>query len=58
MLLYSGINFLYVTWDLVDNNNTALLIVWFALQRKSDQPEDGLWEGLKHVADRSYVRTS
>jgi hypothetical protein len=27
--------------DLVDNNNTALLIVRFALQVKSDQPVDG-----------------
>jgi hypothetical protein len=33
---------MYVTQDLVDNNNTALLILWFALQGKSDQPEDGL----------------
>jgi len=32
---------IYVTWDLVDNNNTALLIVWSALQGKSDQREDG-----------------
>jgi len=32
---------LYATRDLIDNNNIALLIVWFAWQRKSDQPEDG-----------------
>jgi len=25
----------------------ALLIVWFALQRKNDQPEDGPWKGRK-----------
>ena len=31
--------------DLVDNNNIALLIVWFALQRKNDQPEDDPWKG-------------
>jgi len=24
---------------------TALLILWFALQKESDQPEDGPWKG-------------
>ena len=27
------------------NNNIAVLIVWFDLQEKSDQPEDGPWKG-------------
>ena len=31
--------------DLVDGDNIALLIVWFALQKKSDQLEDDSWEG-------------
>jgi len=30
-LIFNSI--LYVTRDLVDNNNIALIIVWFALQR-------------------------
>jgi hypothetical protein len=32
---------LYVTRDLVDNNNIALLIVGLPYKEKSDQPEDG-----------------
>jgi len=27
-------SFIYVTRDLVDNNNIALLTIWFHLQRK------------------------
>jgi len=36
-------NFIYVTRDLVDNNNIALLVVWFALRggEKSDRSEAG-----------------
>ena len=37
---------MYVTRDLVDDNNIALPIVWFGLQKKkSDQHEDGPWKG-------------
>jgi hypothetical protein len=49
---------LHVTRDLVDNNNVALLIVQFALQRNSDQPEDGSKLDPKHAVERSNVRTS
>jgi hypothetical protein len=36
----------------------AMLIVWLALRRKSDQPEDGSWLEPKHVVERGKVRTS
>jgi hypothetical protein len=31
---FKWINFIAVTWDLVDNNNITLSIVWFTAQRK------------------------
>ena len=36
---------MYVTRDLDDKNNIALLIVWFASQREKGSTEDGPWKG-------------
>jgi len=43
---------------IVDNNDIALLIVRFALQRKNWSTWRWPVEGPKHVVERSYVRTS
>jgi len=41
--------------DTVNNNNKALLTIWFALQRKKLSTWRWPVEGPKHVIERSYV---
>jgi len=50
--------FVVVIDDIVDNNNIALMIVWFALQRKEWSTWRWPLEGPKHVVERSNERTS
>jgi len=47
--------YVYVTRDLVGNNNTTLIVVWFALQRIKWSTWRWSMEGPKHVVERSYV---
>jgi len=49
---------LYVTGDLVGNNNNSIANCIFYLTKKSNQPEDGSLLEPKHVAERNNVRNT
>ena len=40
------------------NISIALLIVWFTLLRKSDQPEDGSQPEPKHVVEKKLRKSA
>ena len=47
---------IYVTRDLVGNNNNRIANCVFCLTKKSNQPEDGSQLEQKHVVERNNVR--